>query len=60
MPDSALAERNTMQLSFCWSHVRRRFFELAAAGPAPTVSEALERIAALYGIETEIRGLTTD
>ena len=56
----ALAERNTVQLAFCWSHVRRRFYELAAAGPAPIASEALERIAALYRIETEIRGLGAD
>jgi transposase len=40
----------------CWSHVRRRFYELAAAGPAPIASETLERIAGLYAIETDIRG----
>ena len=37
-----LAERGDVQLAFCWSHVRRRFYELAAAGPAPIASEALE------------------
>jgi transposase IS66 family protein len=36
--------------------VRRRFYELAAAGPAPIASEALERIAGLYAIENDIRG----
>lgn len=56
----ALAERNAVQLAFCWSHVCRRFYELAAAGPAPLASEALERIATLYRIETEIRGLSAD
>ena len=30
-----LAEHGEVQLGFCWSHVRRRFYELAAAGPAP-------------------------
>lgn len=45
-------------LAFCWSHVRRRFYELAAAGPAPIASEALKRIAELYKIEDEIRGRT--
>jgi hypothetical protein len=39
---------------FCWAHVRRRFYELAAAGPAPIASEALERIAGLYVIEGDI------
>lgn len=52
----ALAKRGDVQLAFCWAHVRRRFVELARAGPAPIASDALERIAALYRIETEIRG----
>jgi transposase len=55
-----LAERGGVQLAFCWSHVRRRFYELAAAGPAPIASEALERIACLYAIEKEIRGRSAD
>lgn len=55
-----LAERGDVRLAFCWSHVRRRFYELAAAGPAPIASEALERIARLYIIESEIRGRTAD
>ena len=46
-----LAERGAAQLAFCWSHVRRRFYELAAAGSAPIASEALERIAVLFAIE---------
>ncbi|MGA8616656.1 MAG: IS66 family transposase [Xanthobacteraceae bacterium] len=56
----ALAERGDVQLAFCWSHVRRRFYELAAAGPAPIASEALKRIAGLYAIEKEIRGRSAD
>jgi transposase len=55
-----LAERGEVQLAFCWSHVRRRFYELAAAGPAPIASEALDRIAGLYSIEKEIRGHDAD
>jgi hypothetical protein len=54
----ALAERGNVRLAFCWAHVRRRFYELAAAGPAPIASEALERIAGLYAVEGEIRGRT--
>ena len=56
----ALAKRNDVQLAFCWSHVRRRFYELAAAGPAPIATEALEHIAKLYAIEKEIRGRSAD
>jgi hypothetical protein len=33
---------------------------IAAAGAAPIASEALERIAGLYRIESEIRGLNAD
>lgn len=55
-----LAERGDVELAFCWSHVRRRFYELAAAGPAPIASEALERIAKLYAIESGIRGRDAD
>lgn len=55
-----LARRNDVHLAFCWSHVRRRFYELAAAGPAPIATEALERIANLYAIEKDIRGRNAD
>jgi transposase len=51
-----LAERNAVSLAFCWSHVRRRFYELAQAGPAPIATETLARIAELYRIESDIRG----
>jgi len=56
----ALALKNSVQLAFCWSHVRRRFYELAAAGPAPIAAQALERIGALYAIEKDIRGRNPD
>jgi len=56
----ALAQRNEVSLAFCWSHVRRRFYELAQSGPAPIASEALTRIAALYRIEDDIRGRSAE
>jgi transposase len=55
-----LAERGDVDLAFCWAHVRRRFYELAVAGPAPIASEALQRIAELYAVETEARGRSPD
>ncbi|RKK00989.1 IS66 family transposase, partial [Pseudoroseomonas wenyumeiae] len=42
-------------LAFCWAHVRRGFFDLTKGGAAPIAAGALQRIAALYAIETEIR-----
>ncbi|MBI0539757.1 IS66 family transposase [Roseomonas sp. KE2513] len=43
-------------LVFCWSHVRREFYDLARKKTAPIAAEALTRIAALYAVEAEIRG----
>lgn len=51
---SALARRSQqLHLAFCWSHVRRKFYELANNSPVAT--EVLRRIASLYAIEAEIR-----
>lgn len=47
-------------LALCWSHFRRRFYEIAKGGNAPIASEALARIGALYEIEAEIRGRSED
>ena len=55
-----LAEKGEVKLAFCWAHVRRPFYELAAAGPAPIAAEALERIKALYAVEAEIKGLSPE
>ena len=55
-----LARRNDVQLAFCWSHVRRKFYELATPGPAPIATEALTRIADLYRIEQDIRGRSAE
>src|SRR5262249_55942993 len=42
---------NTVILAFCWSHWRRRFYEIAKAGSAPIAEQTLRRIAELYKIE---------
>ncbi len=55
-----LAKQGDVRLAFCWSHVRRHFYELATPGPAPIAAEALTRIAALYRIEAEIRGRSAE
>jgi transposase len=44
-------------LAFCWSHVRRGFYDLAKT-KAPIAIEALQRIGALYEIEARVRGKT--
>ena len=56
---AALAKRRQqVQLAFCWSHVRRKFYELADKSPVAT--EVLRRIALLYAIEDEVRGSSAE
>jgi len=56
---TALAKRRQqVSLAFCWAHVRRKFYELADTSPAAT--EVLGRIALLYAIEGEVRGLSAE
>jgi transposase len=47
-------------LSFCWTHLRRRFYEIAVGGNAPLADAALVQIAALYKIEEGIRGQSAE
>lgn len=56
---AALARRHQqISLAFCWAHVRRKFYELAEN--SPVAADILRRIATLYAIEDEIRGLTAN
>ena len=52
------AERITV--AFCWSHLRREFFEIAERGDAPIATEAVARIAQIYVIEKDVRGTSAD
>jgi transposase len=49
-------DQERIVLAFCWTHLRRHFYDIAKGGDAPIASEALNRIAALYEIEQTIRG----
>ena len=44
----------------CMAHVRRPFYELYEAHKSAIAKETLERIAALYAIEEEIRGRSAE
>ena len=56
---AALARRcQQIRLAFCWSHARRKFYELAAS--SPVAEDVLRRIAELYVIENEIRGSSAE
>lgn len=49
-----------IQEAACWAHARRAFYELHQAQQSPVAAEALQRIATLYVIESEIRGRPPD
>ena len=44
----------------CWAHARRKFFDLARLKKAPIAIEAVKRIDALFAIEREINGVSSD
>ena len=49
-----------LRLAFCWAHGRRKLIKAEPEKGAPSVDEALVRIAALYKIEDAIRGSASD
>jgi len=51
-----LYEDGLIQEAPCMAHIRRKFYDLMEAHQSPIATEAVERIAALYQIEREIRG----
>lgn len=55
-----LYEQGSIVEASCWAHVRRKFYDLYEAHASPIAKEALDRIAALYQIEKEIRGRPPD
>ena len=47
-------------LAGCWSHLRRKFFELHTNGNSPFATQSVEAMAPLWQIEDEIRGQDPD
>jgi transposase len=45
-------------LAFCLAHARRKFFEFHKGTSSPIALEALRQIAAIYAVETRIRGMS--
>ena len=57
---NAIFETGAVTEAACWAHVRRKFFDVHAATASPLAKEALDRIAALYAIEAQIKGKPPD
>ena len=51
-----LGAGGAIRLAACWSHARRKFYEVHQATGSPITAETLRRIAELYAIEATIRG----
>jgi len=43
-------------LAACWAHVRRKFYDIQVAHKSLVAAEALERIGALYAVESDMNG----
>ncbi len=48
-----------LKLAYCWSHGRREVIKATSEAGSPIGEEILQRIAALYAIEKQIRGSST-
>jgi hypothetical protein len=46
----------TIEEAACWAHTRRKFYDVYEDQASPLAGEALQRIAAVYAIASEIRG----
>lgn len=55
-----LYQSGAIQEAPCLAHIRRKFFELMKAHQSPIATEAVERIAALYRVEKEIKGRSAE
>ena len=58
-PETQLLLEPCIELA-CWTHARRKFFDLFQASQSSVAQEALQRIGTLYAIETEGRDMSTD
>jgi transposase len=45
-----------VQLAACWSHVRRKFYELHVSDASMVAAQTLEQMAALWAVEERVRG----
>lgn len=55
-----LYSSGSVQEAACWAHARRKFYDVYKDQSSPLAAEVLQRIAALYAIESEIRGQPPD
>ena len=49
-----------IRLAYCWAHARRKLVEITRTGSAPIAEDGVKRIAELYRIEADLRGLAPE
>lgn len=57
---NAIYETGRVVVAACWAHARRKFHDIHADRPTPITTHVLDRIAALYRVEAEVRGSPPD
>jgi transposase len=57
---SKIYAKGEVKEASCWAHARRNFFDLYESQQSPIAAEALERIGALYAVESDIRRRPAD
>lgn len=58
-PDPTTGQARLVEVA-CWSHARRKLYDVHQATASPLAQNALEKIADLFAIEQEIRGQQPD
>jgi transposase len=58
-PTTPAGEARLIEVA-CWSHFRRKLYDVHHATASPIALEALERIAALFAIESSVNGRAPD
>ena len=58
-PDPATGQARLVEVA-CWSHARRKLYDVHQATASPIARDALDRIAELFAIEKAIRGQPSD
>lgn len=51
---------DAVTLAGCWSHIRRRFYELHVSDSARVATATVERMAGLWDVEARVRGQAPD
>lgn len=55
-----LYERGRIVEAACWAHVRRKFYDIHVATGSAIAAQAVQRIGAIYDIEREVRGKSSN